>query len=298
MRRARPMLGTIVELRAEGADGAIAANAIVAAFDAIARVERCMSFHDSASDVSRLNRQAHLRPVVVDPWTLEVLRLAQRVSEASAGAFDVTIAPVLLRWGLLPGGLLPQGLLPQGVRPRDRLPTRRLAQTSTRAQGSFHDIRISADGSVVFTRRLAIDLGGIAKGFAVDRAAQVLVEHGITDYVVNAGGDLRVGMRPEPIHVRHPIFPDRCLSLGTLVDSAVATSARYSSRVRVRGREVHPIVVPATGNPAPYRHSVSILAPTCVIADALTKVAAILGVRSAAILDRFQARAIVIRPSC
>src|SRR5690242_14284471 len=102
VRRARPLLGTIVEVRVEAGRPAVP-GAIDDAFAAIARVERLMSVHRAASELSRLNRHGHERAIRVDPWTYEVLRAAERISLASAGLFDCTVAPALARHGFLPG---------------------------------------------------------------------------------------------------------------------------------------------------------------------------------------------------
>src|SRR6266700_958804 len=95
VRRARPLLGTFVEIEAAGAAGSTTDAAVSAAFEAVARVHRLMSFHEPASDISRLNREAGLRPTRVDNWTFEVLQAAVEMHRCSNGVFDVTTAPTL-----------------------------------------------------------------------------------------------------------------------------------------------------------------------------------------------------------
>jgi thiamine biosynthesis lipoprotein len=102
LRRARPLLGTFVEIAAWYAGSADLEIAIEAAFGAVARVHRLMSFHDPASDVSRLNREAKVGAVAIDPWTFEVLAIAQDLHRRSGGAFEIAVAPVLQDLGLLP----------------------------------------------------------------------------------------------------------------------------------------------------------------------------------------------------
>src|SRR5215470_16997689 len=102
LRRARPLLGTFVDIATSGAAAADLEAAIEAAFEAVARVHRLMSFHDPTSDVSRLNREAKTRTVAVDPWTFDVLATAQDLHRRSGGAFDVAVAPVLQDIGILP----------------------------------------------------------------------------------------------------------------------------------------------------------------------------------------------------
>jgi FAD:protein FMN transferase len=138
---------------------------------------------------------------------------------------------------------------------------------------------------VRFRRPAAIDLGGIAKGFAVDRAVDAMRCEGAASGVVNAGGDLRVfGGEPSLLHVRHPREPGRLLPAGALRDAAFATSADTFARRRWRGRAVSPLLDPTSGRPCVRARSASVRAPTCLVADALTKVVMILGRRSAPIL--------------
>src|SRR4051812_20273150 len=109
MRRARPLLGTIVDLQARAADEITLARAFDAAFAAIARVHRLMSFHDPDSDISRLNREAFDRAVIIDGWTWNVLRAAQEFARESDGAFDITVGRLLATWNYLPRSDVPRG---------------------------------------------------------------------------------------------------------------------------------------------------------------------------------------------
>ncbi len=270
VRRARPLLGTLVEISVRGADDPEAA--IDSAFAAIGEVHALMSYHDPASEVSRLNRQAHRRPVRVHSATFEVLRAALALSQRSGGAFDVSIAPELERQGLLPR-----------VRGRG-------------AAGTWRDIECAPGRRVRFHRPLRIDLGGIAKGYAVDRACEVLRRHGIHSALVNAGGDLRVvGSTPWPIVVRHPARPGTLLPLCDLADGAVATSAAYFQERPPGARRVSALVNGRTRGLRDWCGSVSVTAATCLHADALTKVVGLLGARAEALLVRERATACIIR---
>jgi len=264
IRRCRPLLGTFVDVSAEADSAERAGAALEAAFAAILRVQRRMSFHDAESDVSRLNRDAARGPVEVDAWTCEVLAAARDLHAETRGAFDVSVAPYLQRWGYLPASPDSTRSAPAADQAAiDLLPGRR----------------------VRFRRPLCIDLGGIAKGFAVDRAIEALERAGASAGLVNAGGDLRVfGATPAAIHVRDPGAPGRLLPIGSLENAAFATSAGYFARRRWRGRRVSPLVDPVRGRPWTKPVSVSVRAATCLAADALTKVVAILGARSAPIL--------------
>jgi thiamine biosynthesis lipoprotein len=252
-------------------DAAAASRAIEAAFAAIARTQASMSFHDPNSELSVLNREAHNHRVPVSEDLFAVLSLARRIHDASDGAFDVAIAPELVRWKYLPR----HGRMSGG--------------------GTFENVELDPSRTVRFAVPLLIDLGGIAKGYAVDRAVDALRDAGIRRGVVNAGGDLRVfGDQSELVHVRHPQAPGTCVPIAELRDGSIATSAPYFSKRRVQGREVTPIVDPAARAACTSSRSVSVIAPTCVIADALTKVVALRGVRSVPVLDRFDASALIL----
>ncbi|GAP65387.1 hypothetical protein MBSD_n0676 [Mizugakiibacter sediminis] len=261
--RARPLLGTLVEIRARGD-----ACAVTAAFAAVERVHALMSFHDPTSELSRLNREAARRALRVHPWTYRVLRAARRLHRLSDGAFDCSVAGASVAAGALPA-------------PADEAPP---------ATG-MEAVELLPGFRVHYRRPLWLDLGGIAKGFAVDRAVDALRRHGATAAVVNAGGDLRVlGDEPQMVAVRDPQQPQRLLPLGALADGAIATSAPYFSE---SGGDWS-IRDPAGGSPRRYR-SVSVLAPSCLRADALTKIVWLRGAEaSASLLARLRAQAVTL----
>jgi thiamine biosynthesis lipoprotein len=270
LRRARPLLGTYVEVAACADAPEVEWAAVAAAFDAIAEVHRLMSFHESTSDVGRLNRGAHARALEVDPRTFAVLRRARLLARASGGLFDCTVGGAAVALGLLPGA--------RGA-PR-------------RGATSWRDVELLPGRRVRFLRRLALDLGGIAKGFAVDEAVAALVRCGASAGCVNAGGDLRVfGARDWPVAIRAPGEPDRLVPLPPLRDGALATTADDFSPDGAGH-----VIQPATGRRRPAPISVSVLAPSCMDADALTKVVWLSERTPAALLARLRARAIVLVP--
>jgi thiamine biosynthesis lipoprotein len=266
--RARPLLGTLVEVGAWGGQGVAA---VESAFEAIARVERLMSVHDRDSDLGRANREAHERPVAVHAWTAEVLRFSLRLRRESAGVFDCGVGRSLERAGFLPAGTAHAG-----------------ADDVSCREG----VIIDASNRVRYRRPLCIDLGGVAKGYAVDRAIEALQVAGVTAGIVNAGGDLRAfGLRGFPIQVRDPSSPGRLARICDLRSGAVATSSGCHTSGIVEGRPAMPIFDPLRRRFLPPRLSVSVTAPTCMAADALTKVAAILGPGSRELLERYDAHA-------
>lgn len=240
MRRARPLLGTIVEIEIDGVAQTDAERTIARAFNAVSLVQRLMSFHDADSDIGRINRGAFRRPVAVHPWTARVLRHAAVFHAASHGLFDCTVGFELMRRELLPSDGLDQV-----------------------CEGNFSAVRLSEDRSVQLTAPVAIDLGGIAKGYAVDRAIASLRAGGVRCAAVNAGGDLRVmGEIDRPIHVHVPA--QGLLLAGFLRNGAVATSSSIATIDRTGALEAPDSMAD--------RRAYSVVAPSCVFADALTKV--------------------------
>jgi thiamine biosynthesis lipoprotein len=271
VRRAKPLLGTLVEISVQGKDESLLNMAMDSAFAEIANIHRLMSFHDPDSDVSRINRDAAREPVTVDGHTWKVLRVAEELSRRSGGVFDITTAGRLVQWGYLPG-----------------IP-------SLEGDMSFRDIRLLAGNRVAFEQPVLIDLGGIAKGYAVDCAVEKLKSMGVNSGCVNAGGDMAMfGETPREIHVRHPSAPGSMVPLGTFSNCAIATSATYFSKKDWDGIPVSALVHPASGKPFMEQVSVTITAPSCIIADGLTKVAAMGSHNVEQMLSRYRAKAFMI----
>ena len=265
-RRARPLLGTFVEI---GAVGANAAAGIEAAFREIATIHRLMSFHEANSDVSRINRAAPGEIVRVDRRTYKVLECSKLTSRLSAGAFDITVGGRLVEAGFLPQ--------PYGARAFD-------------PEASFKDLLLLPDNFVTLKRPAWIDLGGIAKGYAVDRAVQVLKESGVRSGIVNAGGDLYVLGEPQPIHIRHPENASLVLPLGSIANAALASSSGFFT---AKGHN-DALVEPRRGRCVKWRQGITVIAARCMIADALTKVVRLAPRRAPGLLGQCYAQALLI----
>ena len=246
IRRARPWLGTIVDIQVEGLSEADALAALDAAFAEVACVHRCMSFHEAGSDLSRIHRTAPGTVVTVDERTAEVLHIAQNVEWLSRGVFNIAIA----------ARLVANGCLPRPVSPFVPDPG-----------ACWRDVELLPDHGVRLLKPLWLDLGGIAKGYAVDRAIDILQRSGATQACVNAGGDLRVfGARPEPVWLRLGQDSVTLLAAIELANAAVATSSSVDAGIC--GPHVHGV----TRAPVRSGTTASVVADCCVVADALTKV--------------------------
>ncbi|MDE2623678.1 MAG: FAD:protein FMN transferase [Betaproteobacteria bacterium] len=245
-RRCQPLLGTLVEVSVPAASAA----AVDAAFAAIRHVHQHMSFHEQDSDLWRLRVQPAGASVAVDPQTVDVLRLARELHSTSGGLFDVTVGRELVGSGFLPRA---------GIADLRDFP------------GGMADLEIVDEEHVRCQRPMLIDLGGIAKGYAVDRAVEALKGHGLSEGLVNAGGDLRMfGGRPWPIALRQA--DGRIGRSVMLADCALASSANLLDRRRWRGRDWTPHL-DGSHRPVVAPGSIHVVADRCSIADAMTKVA-------------------------
>jgi thiamine biosynthesis lipoprotein len=246
VQRTRPLLGTFVTVRVGGLAEDPANAAIDRAFAEVARLHALMSFHEADSELTRLNREAAHGWVSIGPDMQAVLALAGQLAADSRGVFDIAVGAPLVAAGLLPAPATPP------------VPT----------SGDWRDIRL-AGNRVRFDRPLWIDLGGIAKGYAVDRALAAMALPPDAAACVDAGGDLRViGPDPERVVLRAGVDPVPVIELQ---DAALASS---TGRPRLQGSDsrMPPHLDGRTRRPVGTRSFVTVVAPSCVLADALTKV--------------------------
>jgi thiamine biosynthesis lipoprotein len=238
-------------------------------FAAIAEVHRLMSFHEPGSDVSRLNRAGAGEPVPVDPQTFAVLDQARHMAEISNGIFDITVASDLVAWGFLPQ---PDGRQPDPA-------------------ASWRDIELTAPNQVRLHRPLWVDPGGIAKGYAVDRAMQAMALPDDIQCSINAGGDLRIaGPAAERVLLRAPGMGDSVPVL-EIENASLASSSGRDDRRELSGRTVGPHLDGATRCSVGTQSFVSVVAEDCMIADALTKIVLAQGAAASDIVKRHNATA-------
>ncbi|WP_445147014.1 FAD:protein FMN transferase [Dyella sp. Tek66A03] len=263
--RARPLLGTTVSIRVDCATEEDAHRAIDAAFAAVSRVHALMSFHEAGSDLSRLHSAPPGERVIVDAQTAYVLGEALALAEMTDGAFDVTVAAELVAWGLLPA--------PSG-------------QAMPSVGACWKDIALDEGCGVRLRRPLWIDLGGIAKGYAVDRAIDALQSHDVQHACVNAGGDLRtLGDGPHFVAIASDEVEPSHRAVLEIGEASVATSSGRAFQATGTGPHVNGKRRTGMGLTA----SVTVVAAHCMHADALTKVVMAMGERSVDILGQFNA---------
>jgi thiamine biosynthesis lipoprotein len=247
-------MGTIVEISSTPPDR----EAVLAAFEAIDQVDRLMSIYKSTSEVSILNSQGKAS---ISPQTREVIEAAIRFSQITNGAFDITVKPLVDLW--------------KEAAAQNQIPSQQdIAELLQLIGGRI----LLKEGVARFVEEgMGIDLGGIAKGYAVDRAIGVLIERGISRALVNAGGDL-YALGRWTVGIQHPQEEAKIYGRLTAKDEAVATSGSYWLYSIIQGRKFSHIIDPRTGIPVQDTPiSVTIIAADATTADALATGVFVLG---------------------
>ena len=275
----RYVMGTEVQVQAFGGDEAARRAAIAEAFAAFAEIDRLMSNYRSDSELSHINAHAAGGPVPVSDPMLRVLEAAQRVSGDSRGAFDVTVGPLVRLWGFhdkTPH--VPTSVELEQVRPL-------VGYRGLVIDGAHHTVTFARAG-------MELDLGGIAKGFAVEIAANVLRRHHLNGFI-DAGGNQYLlgtppGKREWTVGVKNPDAADRLLGAITLPEGSVSTSADYYNFLVANGRTYGHVLDPRTLQPSSTALSVTIVSPDGTLADAMSKAAFVLGPKDGlALIDAY-----------
>jgi thiamine biosynthesis lipoprotein len=259
--RARVSMGSEVRLTAWTADEANALLAFEHIFEDFDHLDRVLSVWHETSEISRLNASAGKAPVAIKPEVLEVLQVAQQVGRWTGGKFDVTFGALAGLWKFDHDQ---DNTIPAARDIAARLPF-----------VAYEDLELDAPRGTAFLRRAGMraHLGGIGKGFAVDRAATMLRSHGIEDFLVQAGGDLyasgRRGDRAWRAAIRDPRGEGNIAAMD-LVNTTFSTSGDYERFFIKDGRRYHHILDPDRGEPARGTRSVTIVATRAVIADGLS----------------------------
>jgi thiamine biosynthesis lipoprotein len=260
-------MGTSVEITLSQIDPKKAEEAMEAAFQEVERINFLMSHYRPDSEVSQISRHAGQKGIQVSPETLQVIERALYFSRLSDGAFDITIGPVFRLWNFREGKIPSDHSLRENLKKVD-----------------YRKIQVNRTRSSVFLQEqgMEIDLGAIAKGYAVDRACEILRKKGSGNFLVNAGGDLKLGGLkdkgiPWTIGIQHPRLSSDLIAKLRPRDAAIATSGDYE-KFFVRGIErYHHILVPSKGLPARECQSVTIMAPSAMDADGLATAVFVLG---------------------
>lgn len=247
-----------------------ATETALGALDLVEHLEAQLTVYRDTSEVSRLNQRAARQPIKVELQLYELLREAARLFELTQGAFDITSGPLSQVWGFARRqGMVPEPAMIESARTKVGMD---LIEFDDEAQ-SIHFLR---DG-------MALNLGGIGKGFALDRCARRLSDGGVKNFLVHGGKSSilargsRHGLTGWSIGLRHPLRPEWRLGDIVLQDRALGTSGAANQYIHHEGRRLGHVLDPRTGWPAEGLLSATVLAPTATEADALATACYVLG---------------------
>lgn len=271
VKTSRIVMGTVVNIRCLAADSSRAKEAADEAFARIEEIDRLMSTYKEESEVTRLNLAAGISPLKVSPDTYQVLARSREFSRVTQGAFDITVGPFDKLW---------KKAAEEGKPPSPEL----LAQTKS-VVGSGGIKLFPEQGTVLLDRSgMEIDLGGIAKGYAVDEALRALKSRGVENALIDAGGDIyclgrnRKGT-PWRVAIKDPLGSGEFLGVLHLEDKAVATSGDYERSYEIGDETYSHILHPRTGLPVAGVASITVIAEDATTADALATALSVLGPR-------------------
>lgn len=282
------LMGNRFVLSVVDTDEGIAQTHIDAAVAEITRIEQLLTTFADTSQTFRINENAGISPVKVDTEVFSLIQRANRISELTDGAFDLSYGSLDKRfWNF--------------DRTMENLPDPETAKDKVKLI-NYKNIELNATDSTVFLKEkgMRIGFGGIGKGYAADCAKRVLQECGVKSGIVNASGDLitwgnQPNGKPWTIQLAHPDLPLKAFSKLSISNLAVATSGNYEKFVLIGGKKYSHTINPKTGYPVSGIKSVSIICPIAELADALATPVTILGVeKGLSLINQMQGVACVI----
>ena len=276
----RPAMGTSFEIYLYAPNSDRASELFEEAFDEIERVEAALSNYRSSSELSRINANAADTPVITDPEVFALLAHALDYSRRSDGAFDITVGKLMKAWGFFRGA----GHYPSAEE-----------LASAREQTGWQSVRLdNRTRSVYFLKRgIEFDLGGIGKGYALDRVIALLREAGVKTALISSGSSsiYAIGAPPGkagwPVRISDPLDHTHTLSTISLRDQSLSTSGSYEKFFRINGRTYCHIMDPRTGHPVEGMLQTTVIAPEATDSDALSTAVFVMGPQqSARLLDQ------------
>lgn len=289
----RPVMGTLARVIVVASDKKTAQGGIEAAFEQISKIDELMSYHNPDSELSRVNQNAFKGPVKVSAPTYYVVKKSIEFGKLTDGAFDVTVGPLVDLW--------------HKAADSNRSPTEQQLQQARSKVGCDKLILNDAEQSIRFAvEGMRIDLGGIAKGFAIDKAIESVKDAGCLGALVDIGGDIRCfgtplkGQEHWLIGLQNPDLESENQNLLELklTDKAVATSGGYQRFVIIGGKRYSHIINQETGESAEGLSGVTIITDSATDADALATAVSVMGLEKGVQLveNTAETEAIIISP--
>ncbi len=267
-------MGTFASVSVSAVAADTLADCAAQAHEIFEALNQSLSTYITTSEVSRLNATAGGEPIAISPATGEMLQLARRYGAITGGAFDISVTPLMQLWGFREGA--PPSLLPEATDREALLPL-----------VDYRLIELGEGTARLPKRGMRVDLGGIAKGYAVDAGFDAIAAAGHRDILVNLGGNMRGSGLAAPdrawrVGVRNPFDRSELLGTVNLPDGwAVATSGNYEKFVEIDGQRYAHIMDPRTGQPVQGMAGVSVLSRRAVEADALSTALFVVGMDGA-----------------
>lgn len=266
--RTRLLMGTKVTITVRDVPEGKAYKAINHAFQEMERIESLFSTYKEDSEISRINREAGEKVIPANPEVIMLIGKSLHFSSLSGGAFDITVRPLMQLWGF--------------TRKEGRIPSREELERTLPLVNYKNILLDGKENRIGFSREgVEIDLGGIAKGYAVDKAVEVLRKEGINSALVNAGGDLfalgSFKKRPWRVGIRDPRQREEIMGILEVEDRGVATSGNYERYFIHKGKRYSHLINPWSGLPVEGIEGVTIIAPNTTTADALATAVFVLG---------------------
>ncbi len=261
IKRSRILLGTVVEIQVRDKDGKKAETSIEKAFGEIKRIDNLFSTFNEDGPIWKLNRSQDTL-INVDPEIFNLMVLSDSVYNLTDGFFDVSLNKLLTTWGF--DGDNPS--LPADDKLRSAL-----------LNSGWNNIELFEENSFKRSANTELNFGAIAKGYAVDRAIDILIKFGINSALVNAGGEIKTIGNDWVIGIQHPRNQNQIIEKVSPGGMSVATSGDYERYFEFDGKRYHHILNPKTGYPADRLISVTVLNKSCTIADALATAVFVLG---------------------
>lgn len=267
----RLSMGCVYSVVAYGGDEQRLSRVVSAALDEVDRIDQLMSHYKPDSPLSRLNREGARGPVKVEPELFDFIAECLRYSRESAGAFDITVGPLMKAWGFFRG----EGRVPEAAEISELL----------KRIGYRHVILNEAEQTIRFDREgVELDLGGIAKGYAVDRAAEILRRQGIPAALISSCGSTIRGFGTPPggtgwdVKIQNPVDAKRVALTLSLKDQTLSVSGGAEKFIEIGGVRYSHVMDPRTGRPVENVLGVAVLSASGTAGDALDNVFYVQGV--------------------
>jgi len=261
-RQTQILLGTVVDIQIRNADEKLSAEAIKEAFAEVKRIDDLFTTYSEASPIWKFNNAAD-SIISVDDEIYSLLVLCDSITKISAGCFDVSLDNLTKIWGFYSNN-------PQ-------LPAKTQIDSALLVSGWKH-IKLAGDNKISKQKKVGLNFGAIAKGYAVDKAIDILRDAGIKEALVNAGGEIKAIGNDWIVGVQHPREPNAIIKKIKLDEMSVATSGDYENYFEEGGIRYHHILDPGTGYPAREIQSVTVLHKNNAFADGLATAVFVMGI--------------------